>query len=160
MRVNSLIYSGLFVLLAGGLGACSGAATAPEAPNSFSSDLTGVAAAGSGPTGTTTGVDAQRLRCRADNELTEREIAQIRAWYKAYLVAIAPDVALIDKVNQEAREALQNGATREQIAAILAQADEAKRHVAAATRRLRAAIVDILHDDRLPCFVATVEQVG
>lgn len=156
MRANTLIHSAMFVLLAGGASACSDAATAPEAPSSFSSDLTGSAAPASGPTGTTTVVDAQRLRCRADNELTEREIAQIRSLYHAYLTAIAPYLAIIDKVNQEAREAAQNGATREEIARILARADEAKEHIASLTRRLRAAIADILRDDRLPCFVVAV----
>jgi hypothetical protein len=161
MRATTLIYSGLFVLLSGGVAACSDAATAPEVPSSFSGDLTGGTASAASPTGTVGGADAaQRLRCRADNDLTEREIAQIRALYNAYLVAIAPDLALIDKVNHEAREALQHGASREEIAAILARASEAKRNVAAATRRLRAAIADILHDDRLPCFVVAVEPVG
>ena len=156
MRANTLIHSAMFVLLAGSASACSDAATAPEAPSSFSSDLAGGAASASGPTGTATVVDAQRLRCHADNELTEREIAQIRALYHAYLAAIAPYLDLIDKVNQEAREAAQNGATREEIARILARADEAKQHIAALTRRLRAAIADILYDDRLPCFVVAV----
>ena len=157
MRANTLIYSAVFALLAGGASACSDAATAPEAPSSFASDLTGSTASASGPTGTATVVDtAQRLRCRADNELTEREIARIRALYHAYLDAIAPYRALIDKVNQEAREAAQHGATREEIARILARADEAKETIAALTRRLRAAIYDILYDDRLPCFVVAV----
>ncbi len=155
MRAKSLIYSSLFVILTGGLAACSGAVTAPDIPSEASSDRAGAT------TGTATRPDsAQRLRCRADNDLTEREIARIRALYNAYLVAIAPDVALIDKVNQAAREALQNGASREEIAKILSRADEAKRNVAAATHRLRAAIVDILHDDRLPCFVVVVTPAG
>ena len=55
---------------------------------------------------------------------------------------------------QEAREAAAAGASRERIQAILARADEAKKHVAEATARLRAAIADILNDDRVPCFVA------
>ena len=116
MRANALIYSAMFGLLAGGASACSDAATAPEAPSSFSSDLTASTASASGPTGTATADTAQRLRCRADNELTEREIYRIRALYHAYLDAIAPYRALIDKVNQEAREAAQHGATREEIA--------------------------------------------
>jgi hypothetical protein len=160
MRANALIYSAMFCLLAGGASACSDAATAPEAPSSFSSDLTGGTASASGPTGTATVDTAQRLRCRADNELTEREIARIRALYHAYLDAIAPYRALIDKVNQEAREAAQHGATREEIAKILARADEAKETIAALTRRLRAAIYDILYDDRLPCFVVAVPSAA
>ena len=160
MRANTLIYSAMFVLLAGGASACSDAATAPEAPSSFASDLTGSTASASGPTGTATVDTAQRLRCRADNELTEREIARIRALYHAYLDAIAPYRALIDKVNQEAREAAQHGATREEIARILARADEAKETIAALTRRLRSAIHDILFDDRLPCFVVAVPSAA
>ena len=160
MRANTLIYSAVIVLLAGGASACSDAATAPEAPSSFSGDLTGGTASASGPTGTATVVDTERLRCRTDNELTEREIARIRALYHAYLDAIAPYLALIDKVNQEAREAAQRGATREEIARILARADEAKETIAALTRRLRAAIHDILYDDRLPCFVVAVESAA
>ena len=103
---------------------------------------------------------AQRRSCRADNELTEREIAQIRALYNAYLDAIAPDLRVIDAVNQEARAAAQAGASREKIAAILARADEAKKNVEQATRRLRAAIATILRDDRLPCFVFPFAPVG
>jgi hypothetical protein len=161
MRTNTLIHSAMFVLLAGGASACSDAATAPDAPSSLSSDLTGSTASASGPTGAATVVDtAQRLRCRADNELTEREIARIRALYHAYLDAIAPYRALIDKVNQEAREAAQHGATREEIAKILARADEAKETIAALTRRLRSAIHDILFDDRLPCFVVAVPSAA
>ena len=160
MRANTLICSAMIVLLAGGASACSDAATAPESPSSFSSDLTGSTASASGPTGTATVDTAQRLRCRADNELTEREIARIRALYHAYLDAIAPYLALIDKVNQEAREAAQHGATREEIARILARADEAKETIAALTRRLRSAIHDILFDDRLPCFVVAVPSAA
>ena len=160
MRANTLIYSAMLGLLVGSASACSDAATAPEAPSSFSSNLAGSTASASGPTGTATVDSAQRLRCRADNELTEREIARIRALYHASLDAIAPSLALIDKVNQEAREAAQHGATREEIAKILARADEAKETIAALTRRLRAAIHDILYDDRLPCFVVAVPSAA
>ena len=105
------------------------------------------------PTRPQTPDTATRHRCRADNELTEREIAEIRALYNAYQDEIADDLRLIAKVEQEAREAAAAGASRDKVAAILARADEAKKHVAEATERLRAAISEILHDDEPPCFV-------
>ena len=56
-------------------------------------------------------------------------------------------------VSSSAREAAAAGASREKIAAILARADEAKKHVAEATERLREAISEILDVGEPPCFV-------
>ena len=101
---------------------------------------------------------AARRRCRADNELSQEQIAKIRALYNAYEEAIADDLRLIAKVTQEAREAAAAGASREEIRQILSRADEAKEHIAEATARLRAAIAEVLGDDRVPCFVNPVAR--
>ena len=142
----------LLAVLATGLAACDNSLTEPGGPDA-SNPASDRVAAESQPTRPQTLDTATRHRCRADNELTEREIAEIRALYNAYQDEIADDLRLIAKVEQEAREAAAAGASRRKIAAILARADEAKKHVAEATARLRAAISEILHDDDLPCFV-------
>src|SRR5262245_3972136 len=72
----------------------------------------------------------ERRRCRADNELSQEQIAKIRALYNAYQEEIADDLRLIAKVAQEAREAVAAGASREEIRQILSRADEAKEHIA------------------------------
>ena len=163
MRTYWRAHALMLVLLATGPVACStSSSTQPSAPEFAADDRAGN---GASPTGRTTPVaaqpdSAQRHACRPDDQLTAREIAQIRALYAAYLDAIAGDLRVIDKVNEEAREAAQAGASRAKIAAILARAVEAKRNIAAATKRLRAAVSDILHDDRLPCFAVPVEPAG
>jgi hypothetical protein len=142
----------ILAVLAAGIAGCDNSLTQPRGldASNAASDRT---PARPQPTRPQTPDTATRRRCRADNELTEREIAEIRALYNAYQDEIADDLRLIAKVEQEAREAAAAGASREKIAAILARADEAKKHVAEATERLRAAISEILHDDEPPCFV-------
>jgi Spy/CpxP family protein refolding chaperone len=96
-------------------------------------------------------IEAHRpRRCRDDDRprLTEEQIAQIRALHQAFQEAMADEIAAIKAAHQAARLAHQNGASREEIAAILAEvADEiaALRH---AEHRLREAIQDVLTDDQ------------
>lgn len=90
-------------------------------------------------------IESHRPICRpGDLRLTEGQIAQIRALQQAFLAAIHDDLAVIKAVVQEAREAAQNGATREEIHAILARADQARENIRQAELRLRQAILDIL----------------
>ena len=158
MRIDFTKRPLILAVLATGIAACDNSLTQPRGldTSSAASDRT---PARPQPTRPQTPDTATRRRCRADNELTEREIAEIRALYNAYQEEIADDLRLIAKVEQEAREAAAAGASREKIAAILARADEAKKHVAEATARLRAAISEILHDDEPPCFVL-INQTG
>jgi Spy/CpxP family protein refolding chaperone len=80
--------------------------------------------------------------------LTEEQIQQIRALQQAFWEAVADDIRLIHAVVKAAREAYAAGATREEIAAILARADEAKANVRQARIRLQEAIAEILTPDQ------------
>jgi Spy/CpxP family protein refolding chaperone len=80
--------------------------------------------------------------------LTDEQIQQIRALQQAFWNAVKDDIAFIRSVVQEAREALAAGATREEIAAILARADAAKARVRQAAIRLQEAIDEILTPDQ------------
>ncbi len=148
MRRNSFLRSIIGTMLVGGLAACEHAPTTPVSADSLASDDRGAAATGRGGT-TVTPADSARI-CKQDElpNLTARQIAQIRALYQAFNDAVAEDLRFIAAVEKAAREAKEAEATAEQVAAILARADEAKRHVAALERRLRAAIADILTPDQ------------
>ena len=152
MRLDFMKRPLTLAALVTGIAACDNSLTQPRGldENGAASDR---GSANPQPTRPKTPDAATRVRCRADSELTEREIAEIRALYNAYLDEIADDLRLIAEVEKEARAAAAAGASRAKIAAILARADGAKKHVAEATARLRAAISEILHDDEPPCFV-------
>lgn len=93
-------------------------------------------------------IEAHRpVRCDPPR-LTDEQIQQIRALQQAFLEAIKDDLALIRAVVQAAREAAAAGATREEIAAILARADAAKLRIRQAEIRLQAAIDEILTPDQ------------
>ena len=89
-------------------------------------------------------IEAHRpVRCDPPR-LTDEQIQQIRALQQAFWNAVRDDIAFIRSVVQEAREALAAGATRDEIAAILARADAAKARVRHAAIRLQEAIDEIL----------------
>jgi len=92
-------------------------------------------------------IDAHRPKpCGPDGPppLTEAQLQQIRALQAAFVEAVKPDLALIRQVVQQAHQAAQAGATREEIAAILHQADAARARVHEAELRLHQAIDAIL----------------
>lgn len=152
MRIDFVSRPLVLAALTAGLVACDNSLTQPSGaePGTPAADRS---PARPQPTRPVRPDTAKRHPCRGDNELTEEQIAAIRALSNAYQEEIADDLRLIAHVEEQAREAAAAGASRDRIAAILAQADEAKRNVAEATQRLRDAITDILHDDRVPCFV-------
>ncbi len=76
--------------------------------------------------------------------LTDQQIQQIRELQHAFMEAVKDDIALIIQVAAAARAAHAAGATREQMEAILHQADAARARVREAELRLKAAIDAVL----------------
>ena len=76
--------------------------------------------------------------------LSDAQIQQIRALQAAFVEAVRADLALIKQTVEAAHAAAQAGATREEIAAILHQADAARARVRAAELRLHEAIDAVL----------------
>jgi Spy/CpxP family protein refolding chaperone len=76
--------------------------------------------------------------------LTEEQIAKIRALKEAFQEAIADEMAAIKAAHQEAREAHQAGASAEEIRAILASVKDEMEAVRQAEQRLMDAILDVL----------------
>jgi Spy/CpxP family protein refolding chaperone len=96
-------------------------------------------------------IDAHRPKiCRPGDRprLTEEQIAQIRALHQAFQEAMADEIRAIKEAHQAARLAHQNGALREEIAAILAEVADEIAALREAERRLQAAIQDVLSDDQ------------
>jgi hypothetical protein len=92
-------------------------------------------------------IEAHRPRpCGPDGPppLSEAQLQQIRALQTAFVEAVKPDLELIKQVVAQAHEAARAGATREEIAAILHQADAARARVREAELRLHEAIDAIL----------------
>jgi len=134
--------AGLTLFLAGAVAACGGDAVAPAEPSAQ------VAIQAAAVTAENARTDAERHpRCERP-PLTEEQIQQIRALQQAFWEAVADDIRLIHAVVKEAREAYAAGASREEIAAILARADEAKANVRQARIRLQEAIAEILTPDQ------------
>jgi Spy/CpxP family protein refolding chaperone len=77
-------------------------------------------------------------------QLTEEQIAKIRALKQAFAEAVADELAAIKAAHQEAREAHQAGASAEEIRAILATVKDELEAVRQAEQRLMNAIQDVL----------------
>lgn len=147
MKRNRMTSAVLVALVAGGLTACEGArSTAPNAEVAFA---TSSAAARFTPRDTARarpGVDT--ARCRPEDALTPAQIEAIRALWEDYYNAVGDLLRYIAEIEKEAREAAAAGVTPEGVARILAQADDAKRLVAEAQKRLREAIDAVLSEDQ------------
>lgn len=81
-------------------------------------------------------------------ELTEEQIAAIRALHQAFQAEMADEIAAIKAAHQAARAAHQAGATREEIQAILAEVADEIAALREAEQRLHQAIQDILTDEQ------------
>jgi Spy/CpxP family protein refolding chaperone len=81
-------------------------------------------------------------------QLTEEQIAQIRALKQAFAEAIADELAAIKAAHEAARAAKQAGASAEEIRAILASVHDEMKAVREAEQRLEAAILEILTPDQ------------
>jgi Spy/CpxP family protein refolding chaperone len=95
-------------------------------------------------------IEAHRLRdCRRGSlQLTEDQVTAIRDLEERFYAAVKPDLDLIRSIVEDARQARQAGKSREEVAAILAQALEPQRRVADAERALQAAILNVLTPDQ------------
>lgn len=84
--------------------------------------------------------------CRPDvvSKLSAAQVARIRELKSAFGESVKEFHVTIKKVHEEARAAAQAGATREQVAAILARAEPALTALKAAERRLATAILEVL----------------
>jgi Spy/CpxP family protein refolding chaperone len=81
---------------------------------------------------------------RGPPQLTDEQIAQIRALRQAFVAAMADELAAIKAAHQAAREAHQAGASAEEIRAILESVKDELQAVRQAEIRLMQAINDIL----------------
>jgi Spy/CpxP family protein refolding chaperone len=77
-------------------------------------------------------------------QLTEAQIAQIRALKQTFAEAVADELAAIKAAHQDARAAKQAGATADEIRAILETVKDEMEAVREAEKRLEAAILDVL----------------
>ena len=77
-------------------------------------------------------------------QLTEAQIAEIRALKQAFAEAVADELAAIKAAHQEARAAKQAGASAEEIRAILESVKDEMEAVRQAEHRLHDAIMDVL----------------
>jgi Spy/CpxP family protein refolding chaperone len=77
-------------------------------------------------------------------KLTDDQIRQIRSLQQAFMDAEKGDVAEIERIVQQARQAAQGGAARTEVERILRQADAARARLHDAELRLQAAIDAVL----------------
>lgn len=76
--------------------------------------------------------------------LTDDQVKQIRDLEQQFYASVKPDLDLIRSIVEEARQARAAGKSRDEVAAILARAAEPQQRVAAAEKRLEAAILALL----------------
>ena len=76
--------------------------------------------------------------------LTENQVNQIRDLEQQFYASVKSDLELIRSIAEEAKQARAAGKSREEVAAILARAAEPQARVAAAEKRLQAAILALL----------------
>jgi hypothetical protein len=85
---------------------------------------------------------------RGPPNLTDEQIAKIRALKEAFMEAVADELAAIKAAHQEAREAKQAGASAEEIRAILETVKDEMTALRAAEARLGDAIQEVLTPDQ------------
>jgi Spy/CpxP family protein refolding chaperone len=81
-------------------------------------------------------------------QLTDEQIAKIRALKQAFAESVADELAAIKAAHEDARAAKQAGATAEEIRAILATVQDEMKAVREAEQRLEAAIQEVLTPDQ------------
>ena len=77
-------------------------------------------------------------------KLTDVQVKQIRDLQDQFVASVKTDLELVKSVAAEARQARQAGKSREEVAAILAKANDAQRRIADAERKLQDAILALL----------------
>lgn len=93
-------------------------------------------------------------------QLTEEQIAQIRALKQAFAEAVADELAAIKAAHQEARAAKQAGASAEEIRAILATVQDEMQAVREAEQRLEDAILGVLTPEQRARWCIVRRHVG
>jgi HAMP domain-containing protein len=71
---------------------------------------------------------------------------------------VADDLRHIAQLEADARAAVQAGAPRERVEAILAEIERLKAHVAELEQRLRQAINDVLTDEQRTCLATAARK--
>jgi Spy/CpxP family protein refolding chaperone len=149
----------LLALTAGALAACSREASAPAQTDDIAalvgSDLAVLGsfgaeawAAGAGPDALG-GVGTAGWVLRAlppELKLTDAQVAQIRTLVEAFQKATQADREALGAIRKKAEEARRAGATREQVAQILATGRPIIERIAAAEARLHHAVLAVLTD--------------
>lgn len=80
----------------------------------------------------------------ASAKLTDDQVKQIRALEEQFYATVKPDLDLIRAIVEQAHRARAAGKSREEVAAILARAEEPQRRVREAERTLQEAILSLL----------------
>jgi Spy/CpxP family protein refolding chaperone len=91
-------------------------------------------------------IEAHRAKgCgRGTLQLTDSQVKQIRELEQQFYTTVKSDLELIRAIVEEARQARAAGKSRDEVAAILAQAAAPQQRVSAAEKQLNAAIMAIL----------------
>lgn len=77
-------------------------------------------------------------------KLTDEQVKQIRNLQEQFVASVKADLELVKSVAEEARAARAAGKSREEVATILAKANDAQRRIAEAERKLQNAILALL----------------
>lgn len=77
-------------------------------------------------------------------KLTDDQVKQIRDLQEVFVASVKSDLELVKSVAAEARKAREAGKSRDEIALILAKANDAQRRIADAERKLQDAILALL----------------
>lgn len=76
--------------------------------------------------------------------LTDAQVKQIRDLQERFIASVKTDLELVKSVADEARKARAAGKSRDEVAAILAKANDAQKRIADAERKLQEAILALL----------------
>jgi len=90
---------------------------------------------------------------RGSLNLTEDQVKHIRDLEQQFYTSVKSDLELIRAIVEEARQARAAGKSREEVAAILARAAEPQKRVAAAEKRLEAAILALLTPEQRAIWI-------
>lgn len=97
---------------------------------------------------------------RGRPQLTDEQIAKIRALKQAFAEAVADELAAIKAAHEKARAAKQAGASAEEIRAILESVKDEMRAVREAEKRLQDAIFELLTPDQRAKWCVVRQRVA
>lgn len=144
MRTKTLLCAAAVVLAA-----CSeGTAPASDPGDELQPFAATESAAVSGDWGGAIAAWPRRCGPEGPPRLTDEQIEKIRQLKAAFQEAMKDEIALIRHIYQLARQAMANGASAEEVRAILAEAQPAIQALREAEARLQQAILDVLTPDQ------------